>query len=77
MLISINFNLAHFRIFLGWGPTSSGGSVSNLLRNVKLNIYNPTLCSGYGSTNWNTQVCSGDTGKDTCQGKFFKFIDDE
>lgn len=54
----------------GWGTISSGGSASNSLLNVKLNIYGNNVCSSYDSTDWNKQICAGDLSgqKDTCQG---------
>lgn len=55
---------------IGWGTTFADGATSNLLRNVKLKIDDPSLCWNYGSSdmNWNIQICSHAPGKDTCQG---------
>lgn len=46
----------------GWGTLSSGGSSPNTLYNVRLYIYDPSLCSNvYPSYQkvWNSQVCAG------------------
>jgi secreted trypsin-like serine protease len=57
---------------VGWGTTSSGGSTSNLLKNVKITTYDGTqFCKDYYPVNWGQQICAGDYyngGKDTCQG---------
>ena len=57
----------------GWGTVQVDGKASNTLQNVKLTIYNSSMCKlvGLGSRkNWNTQICAGEYmgGKDTCQG---------
>ena len=56
----------------GWGTTSSGASSTpNILRNVKLTVYDGSSCSKVNSVfNWNGQICAGEVagGKDTCQG---------
>ena len=56
---------------LGWGTTSSGGLSSNTLQNVKLTVYDSSVCGGYLNKNWLSQICAGEIegGKDTCQGK--------
>ena len=53
------------------GTTSSGGSTSTLLQNVKLTVYNNSYCSNYPNLN-SHQLCAGEYagGKDTCQGWF-------
>jgi secreted trypsin-like serine protease len=58
---------------MGWGTTIQGGSVSNVLKNVKLTLYDPSKCADVlteASKNWNTQLCAGELAgyKDTCQG---------
>jgi secreted trypsin-like serine protease len=58
---------------VGFGTTSSGGSLSNDLKNVKITLYPSTQCSQvYPSVmkNWNLQICAGEIvgGKDSCQG---------
>jgi hypothetical protein len=50
-----------------------GITKSDQLNNVKLRVYNSSICANvYPSMikNWNTQICAGDIdgGKDTCQG---------
>lgn len=53
----------------GWGTTSYGGSVPDILKDVDLNIYPNSYCS-WTSHSAESQICAGDlTGnKDTCQG---------
>ncbi|CAF0947204.1 unnamed protein product [Brachionus calyciflorus] len=58
---------------VGWGALYENGPISPKLQNVRLTIYNSSMCSlvGEGSRkNWNTQICAGEYlgGKDTCQG---------
>ena len=55
---------------VGWGKMSSGGNASDLILNVKLNIFNTEVCNMYSSVDWSKQLCAGDLngGKDTCQG---------
>lgn len=50
---------------IGWGLTSEGGSISNILRQVDLPVVSSTTC-GVNST----QLCAGfaQGGKDSCQG---------
>jgi len=66
----------------GWGTTSSGGNVSNKLRDVGVNIFDKKSCiaSGYSANeiDFTTELCAGvpdlngdgqtDGGKDACQG---------
>lgn len=56
---------------IGWGTTSSGGSISQTLLQVDLPALSTSSCmsAGYGSqVNYPSMVCAGETGKDTCQG---------
>lgn len=56
---------------IGWGTTSSGGSVSNTLLEVDLPFVNASQCqaSGYnGAVAYPSMICAGVAGKDTCQG---------
>ncbi len=51
----------------------SQASMNNLLKNVKITVYNSSMCSQVYpevNKNWNTQICAGEYsgGKDTCQG---------
>jgi hypothetical protein len=41
---------------VGWGATSFGGSTSNNLRNVRLNIYDGEMCSKFANTDWTKQM---------------------
>jgi len=54
----------------GWGTTSSGGSASNVLREVDVEVKSNTQCqSSYGSSSIrDTMLCAGSRGKDSCQG---------
>lgn len=56
---------------IGWGTTSSGGSQSNILREVFVPVTSESACnSAYGGIDYDTQVCAGFTsgGQDSCQG---------
>jgi hypothetical protein len=53
------------------GRTTEGGSISNILQNVELNILDPVRdCQNYGIIDSRLKICSGNVegGKDTCQG---------
>jgi len=54
----------------GWGATSSGGSTSDVLREVDVTVLSNSECqsSNYGSAITDTMLCAGSTGKDSCQG---------
>ena len=57
---------------MGWGTLSSGGSLPELLMNVRLSLYDMSIyCSSYSNAKVSTQICGGQYagGKDTCQGK--------
>jgi len=56
---------------IGWGTTSSGGPVSDVLLEVEVNIVENSQCnSDYGLTTRVTDVmmCAASPGKDACQG---------
>lgn len=58
---------------VGWGRTSSAGSLSDVLRKVNITIYNSSACNNTNNElikDWNSQLCAGDLNgkKDTCQG---------
>jgi trypsin len=61
---------------IGWGTTSSGGSLAKILQEVKLPVYDHAKCQsdykagGLTMTNAETQICAGfpEGQKDTCQG---------
>lgn len=59
-------------IAVGWGTQSFGGVTSNVLLQVNLTIYDPSICPTLPNLkkDWNTQLCAGDLlgKKDTCQG---------
>ena len=46
-------------IAVGWGLTSTGGSLSNKLKNVDLTIYDGSYCDSFSDTDWNKQICAG------------------
>lgn len=56
---------------VGWG-TLRNGSSPDILQNVKLNIYDDSICTGLADVpkNFTLQLCAGDLngGKDTCEG---------
>merc|ERR1711931_593746 len=57
----------------GWGTTSSGGSTSNLLLEVDVQVISNSECNGaYGGSITNNMMCaadaSGNGGSDACQG---------
>jgi hypothetical protein len=56
----------------GWGTTSSGGSKSDTLRQVELDVLADSVCgSSYGAGfHSDVMLCAGETagGQDTCQG---------
>lgn len=55
----------------GWGTTSSGGSTSNVLRQVTVPIVSNTTCnssSSYAGDITSNMLCAGSAGKDSCQG---------
>ena len=55
----------------GWGSTFSGGSVVQILRDVKLSLTSNSTCTGFYGTSYdaNTMICYGIQGDniDTCQ----------
>ena len=58
---------------VGWGRTSSAGSLSDVLRKVNITVYNSSACNDTNNElikDWNSQLCAGDLNgkKDTCQG---------
>jgi trypsin len=54
----------------GWGTTSSGGSISNTLRSVVVNVVSDANCNtAYGAGSiLSSMLCAAATGKDSCQG---------
>ncbi|KAI9291963.1 trypsin-like serine protease [Neoconidiobolus thromboides FSU 785] len=56
---------------IGWGTTSSGGTVSNILLEVKVPVFNANNCkkTAYNGMNITSQFCAGypEGGKDSCQ----------
>ena len=60
-------------VTIGWGLTSEDGGVSNILREVNLQIVSPAACNApaaYDGSIGNLMICAGFThgGKDACQG---------
>lgn len=57
---------------VGWGLTSVSGSISDVLREVAITVYDGSFCKFTTSSikNWGSQICAGDLSgkKDTCQG---------
>ena len=55
----------------GWGATSEGGAVADILQKVRVPIVSNTTCnSAYGNTITDNMMCAGLAagGKDSCQG---------
>ncbi|KAK3851319.1 hypothetical protein Pcinc_042029 [Petrolisthes cinctipes] len=65
-------HLGETAIVTGWGTTSSGGDVSDVLLEVAVNVLTNDECtdaySDYGFDIPDTMVCAADKGKDSCQG---------
>jgi len=57
-------------VIAGWGTTSSGGSISNVLLKADVVVQNNTVCtSQYGTAFIATDmICASAPGTDTCQG---------
>jgi len=58
-------------VIMGWGTTSSGGSVSRYLQQAIVKTMPLTTCnaaSAYANVVGQTQMCASNPGKDTCQG---------
>jgi secreted trypsin-like serine protease len=57
-------------IVTGWGTTSSGGSISQQLRQVVVPTVSTATCRNqYGTSSIDaTMLCAGQQGKDSCQG---------
>lgn len=57
---------------VGWGLTSEQGSISDVLREVAITVYDGSYCKFTTDSikNWDSQICAGDLSgkKDTCQG---------
>ena len=60
-----------YGIATGWGDTRSGGQISNVLLEVRVEIWSNTECSNQyekiGDTILDTMLCAGSPGRDTCQ----------
>jgi trypsin len=55
----------------GWGTTSSGGSISDVLRGVEVPFVDDTTCDNNYSPRYNiypSMLCAGKAGVDSCQG---------
>jgi len=56
-------------IVMGWGTTSSGGSLSNVLLEVEVDVISQAQCQdAYSNPITERMVCAARTGKDSCQG---------
>ncbi|XP_063951989.1 uncharacterized protein LOC129255053 isoform X4 [Lytechinus pictus] len=69
-----NETMAYSRCWIaGWGTTSAGGSISNILQKALVNLIEPNICSvlysEYGIIP-QAEICAGyvDGGVDSCQG---------
>ena len=64
-----------YGIATGWGDTRSGGQISNVLLEVRVEIWSNTECSNQyekiGDTILDTMLCAGSPGRDTCQVKIY------
>lgn len=52
---------------VGWGSTSLGGPVSNILRKVTLGVISNSQCSGFYSYIQSSQMCTFASNRDACQ----------
>ncbi|KAJ8020947.1 Enteropeptidase [Holothuria leucospilota] len=56
----------------GWGATSEGGNVANILQEAQVNLFTDEECYGFYGSEYNpdTMICAGysEGGIDTCQG---------
>jgi hypothetical protein len=64
---------------VGWGSLNYSSESPSNLYNVRLNVYNSSMCRKVAfevDKNWQSQICAGEYegGKDTCQGLFTQFI---
>jgi len=59
-------------VVAGWGATLEGGSTSDVLREVALNVVSNAQCvsdySTVGYSVFSTNICAAAPGKDSCQG---------
>ena len=46
---------------VGWGSFSMNGQMSSSLMNMRVNALDPTKCNFILPTDWNAQMCSGNT----------------
>jgi len=55
---------------VGWGRTSSGGPLPNILKKVSVTIVSDAQCrASYGEEDiLDSMLCAGDADKDSCQG---------
>ena len=64
-----------YGIASGWGDTRSGGQISNVLLEVRVEIWSNAECSNQyekiGDTILDTMLCAGSPGRDTCQVKIY------
>ncbi|XP_032783133.2 trypsin alpha-3 [Daphnia magna] len=56
-------------VVVGWGTTSSGGTISSNLLKASVNVMTNTACNQqYNNTITSGMVCAASPGKDSCQG---------
>jgi len=59
----------HVSVVAGWGTTSSGGSPSSTLKEVRVKTMTNSQCAqSYGSSITDNMLCASAPGKDSCQG---------
>ena len=74
-LVEPGYSASSYGIATGWGDTRSGGQISNVLLEVRVEIWSNAECSNQykkiGDTILDTMLCAGSPGRDTCQVKIY------
>ena len=59
-------------VIAGWGAQTFNGTNSELLKNVRLDIFSGATCDSQGyinyGNNYNSSFCAGNSAKDFCKG---------